>query len=112
MDKVEIKKVLLNPKDNHYDFCKITLYDLLLDSNADFARMLRRRWEHIYDNSTFYLRKDEENNKIVQLIDANDRDITIMVNVSKSGNLNITVSSLYGYCCHLRIKNLNVHIDM
>lgn len=106
------KQLLLHPKENQYDFTKLTLYELLLDDNSDFSRLLRRRWEDIYYKSKFVVQKNESNNVIVQLIDSQDRDITIMVNISKAGNVNLTISSLAGYCCRLKVKNITKHFDV
>lgn len=113
MDKAAIKDILLRPTDCcQLVFCQLVLHDLLLDyEDCDFARYLVRKWKDIYNKSEFVVSKNEDSNKVVQLIDG-QKDITMMINISKSGNLNLKIVSFFGYSCRYRCKSITKHINI
>lgn len=113
INETEFKQLVLNPKANPEEFCKVILHDLLLAKSEenDFARWLTMNWKRIYNISNFVLQKDELKSKTVQLIDDKYRDITIDVNISRYGNVNIYIVSLNGYCCRRKQKDVSLHIE-
>ena len=112
MDNLEAKNILINPKVNPEEFCKISLCDLILSQKEtnDFAKFLVVNWKRLYNKSNFVMQKDESNAKVVQLIDDKYRDITISINIARSGNINIYITSLNGYCCRKRNKNVSARL--
>lgn len=114
INKQRLQELIFNPRVNHEELCQMVLHDLLLSQveTNDFANYLVKNWKRIYNYSEYRVLKNETNAKTIQLIDNKYRDITVDINTARSGNINIYITSINGYCCRRRNKDVSVHVDM
>ncbi len=84
-------------------------YDGLKDS--DFRKFVQRSWKELFDNSEVTLLKQEKDEISVRLL-RNDKDLMLTVERTPLGNVRGVITSLNGYCCRFKQKNIHFRIEI